>query len=180
MLLSFSIRRAFSLLELLVTIMIVSIVYFLGFNGIEKEEKRPQTLTPLNLKTTIQNSAFFRGEGTLLCVNECQSCYFRTTIDSTFQAYKNKIDLYGTKVYTLDSQNSLQEQDAGRYQDHKICLVMDFYQNGSTSQLILETPQGIYFLPAFFGEPQKVDSLDEAKALWLKANDLASGSGDFY
>ena len=173
-------RRAFSLLELLVVIVIVSIVYFLGFNGVEKSENRPRALTALNLKTTIQNSELFRGKATLICINRCKNCYLRTDISSPFEAYENNIDLTGTKIYTLDAQESLFQVEGGRYQDKKICLEMNFYQNGSSTQMILENKHGIYFLPAFFGEPKKVDSLEEAKELWLKNNKLAANSGDFY
>jgi prepilin-type N-terminal cleavage/methylation domain-containing protein len=173
-------RSAFSLLELLVVIVIISIVYFLGFNGVEKEENKPKALTALNLKTTIEKSGVFTGEGTLICIDQCRNCYFRNSISSPFEAYENKIDLIGTKVYTLDAQESLLQQEEGRYQDKKICLKMNFYKNGSSTQLILENRQGIYFLPAFFGEAQKVDSLEEARELWLHNNRLAAGSGDFY
>jgi len=173
-------RSAFSLLELLVVIVIISIVYFLGFTGIEKEEKKPRALTALNLKSSIENSALFTGEGTLICIDQCKSCYFRNDITTPFEAYENKIDLAGTKVYTLDTQESLLQLEEGRYQDKKICLEMHFYRNGSSTQLILENRHGIYFLPAFFGEAQKVDSLEEAKELWLKNSRLAAGSGDFY
>jgi len=177
---AYSARSAFSLLELLVVIMIISIVYFLGFNGVEKEENKPKALTALNLKTTIEKSGIFRGKGTLICIDQCRSCYFRKGISSPFEAYENKIDLSGTKVYTLDAQESLLRQEEGRYQDKKICLEMNFYKNGSSTQLILENRQGIYFLPAFFGETQKVDSLKEARELWLHNSRLAAGSGDFY
>jgi prepilin-type N-terminal cleavage/methylation domain-containing protein len=173
-------RQAFSLLELLVVIMIISIVYFLGFNGIEKEENRPKALTALNLKNTIEHSTFFKGEGTLLCVNHCNNCYFQDNITSPFEAYENKIDLRDTKVYILDAQESLTEQESGRYHDEKICLVMHFYKNGSSTQLILENPHGTYFLPAFFGKAQKVSSPEEAKDLWLEYSRLAAGTGDFY
>jgi len=173
-------RSAFSLLELLVVIVIVSIVYFLGFNGIEKSENKPKALTALNLKTTIQNSALFTGEATLVCINGCKNCYLRKDISSPFEAYENNIDLAGTKAYTLDAQESLLLLEGERYQDKKICLEMNFYKNGSSTQLILENRHGIYFLPAFFGAPQKVDSLEEAKELWLKNSRLAAGSGDFY
>ena len=173
-------RRAFSLLELLVVIVIISIVYFLGFNGVEKEEQKPKALTALNLKSTIENSALFTGEGTFICINRCRNCYFRNDISSPFEAYENKIDLSGTKVYTLDTQESLLQLEDGRYQDKKICLEMNFYRNGSSTQLILENRHGIYFLPAFFGEAQKVDSLEEARELWLEHSRLAEGSGDFY
>jgi len=173
-------REAFSLLELLIVIMIVSIVYFLGFSGIEKNVDKPQALTALNLKNSIINSEFFSGEATLLCINNCQNCYLRENIYSPFEPYENKIDLIGTKVYTLDAQNTLHEIEFGRYQDQKICLKMNFYRNGSSTQLILENRHGIYFLPAFFGKPKKIDSLEEAKDLWLSDSEIITNSGDFY
>ena len=175
-----TIRSAFSLLELLVVIVIVSIIYFLGFNGIEKSENKPKALTALNLKTAIQNSKLFNGEATLICINQCKNCYLRKDITSSFETYENNIDLAGTKAYTLDAQESLFRLEGRRYQDKKICLEMHFYKNGSSTQMILENRHGIYFLPAFFGEVQKVDSLDEAKELWLKSSRLAAESGDFY
>ena len=99
---------------------------------------------------------------------------------SAFQPYEHGIDLKGTKAYTLDARDSLLQLEYGRYQDQKICLTLDFYKNGSSTQIILENESGVYFLPSFFGTPQEVDSLDEAKDLWLKNSDLASNSGDFY
>jgi len=147
---------------------------------VEKEENKPKALTALNLKSTIENSSIFTGEGTLICIDQCKSCYFRNDISSPFEAYENKIDLTGSKVYTLDAQESLLQQEGGRYQDKKICLEMHFYRNGSSSQLILENRHGIYFLPAFFGEAKKADSLEDARELWLKNSRLAAGSGDFY
>ena len=177
---SINVRSAFSLLELLIVIMIVSIVYFLGFNGVEKSENRPKALTPLNLKSTIQNSKLFTGEGTLICINQCKNCYLRKDPRSSFEKYKNKIDLKGIKVYTLDSEDALLKLEGERFQDNKICLEMNFYKNSSATQLILEDKKGVYFLPAFFGGTEKVDSLEEAKALWLKYNRNIAHSGDFY
>jgi len=90
------------------------------------------------------------------------------------------IDLKGVEAYTLDERESLSPLEYGRYQDQKICLRLDFYKNGSSTQIILKNREGVYFLPAFFGTPQKVDTLEEAKELWLKNSTLASNSGDFY
>ena len=70
--------------------------------------------------------------------------------------------------------------DYGRYQDERICLVLHFYPNGSSTQIILKQKDDVYFLPAFFGEPKKVDSILEAKELWLQNNRLISNSGEFY
>ena len=173
-------HKAFSLIELLVVIIIISIVYFLGFSGVELGSNRPKALTALNLKSTIIKSDIFTTEATLLCVNNCRSCYLRKGVSSAFEAYDQGIDLKGTEAYILDERESLLHLEYGRYQDQKICLLLDFYKNGSSTQIILKNKSGIYFLPAFFGAPKKVASLEEAKDLWLKNSDLASNNGDFY
>jgi hypothetical protein len=104
----------------------------------------------------------------------------RNGVNSAFESYESNIDLKDTQVYTLDSRDSLLQLEYGRYEDHKICLILDFYKNGSATQIILKNDKGVYFLPAFFGKAQKVDSLEEAQNLWLKHSDLVSNSGDFY
>jgi prepilin-type N-terminal cleavage/methylation domain-containing protein len=173
-------HKGFSLIELLIVILIISIVYFLGFSGVEMNSSKPKALTALNLKPTIMKSDIFTSEATLLCIDKCRACYLRRGVGSAFQPYEHGIDLKGTKAYTLDEQESLLLLEYGRYQDKKICLMLDFYKNGSSTQIILENESGIYFLPSFFGSAQKVDSLNDAKDLWLKNSDLASNSGDFY
>ena len=58
--------------------------------------------------------------------------------------------------------------------------MIQFYSNQSSTQIILKQNDDVYFLPAFFGKAQKVESLDDAKELWLKDNPLVSNHGDFY
>ncbi len=173
-------RQGFSLIELLIVILIVSIVYFLGFEGMEIGKPKPKALTPLNLKSTLVSSALFEGQGTLLCINDCRSCYLRKDITSPFEEYTSPIDLSDLEAYTLDQFDTLTQIEYGRYQDKKICLLMDFYPNGSSTQLILKDDQGAYFLPAFFGEPQKFSSVEDAKAYWLKNTTAVSDSGAYY
>lgn len=176
----YEVRKGFSLLELLIVILLISIVYFLGFEGIEVGKKQPKALTPLNLKSNIVSSELYSGKATLLCVDECRSCYLRRDIASGFETYENPIDLTNIQAYTIDQYESLSRIEYGRYQDKKICLVMDFFENGSSTQLILKDEKGTYFLPAFFGEPQKFSSLQEAKEHWLRNSTVASDSGAFY
>jgi prepilin-type N-terminal cleavage/methylation domain-containing protein len=173
-------NKGFSLLELLIVILIVSMVYVLGFRGLEVGETKPKALTPLNLKTNIISSELFRGEGTLLCVNQCRSCYFRSDISSPFEEYTSPIDLTNIQAYSLDRYDALVPIEYGRYQDQKICLIMDFFKNGSSTQIILKNEEGSYFLPAFFGEPQRFATPEEAKEYWLSNTALASDSGAFY
>ncbi|HEY9128433.1 MAG TPA: prepilin-type N-terminal cleavage/methylation domain-containing protein [Sulfurovum sp.] len=176
----YEVRKGFSLLELLIVILLVSVVYFLGFEGFEIGKKKPQALSPLNLKSNIVSSEQFTGKGTLVCIDECRSCYFSEGISSEFEEYSSPIDLTKIEAYTIDRQESLVQIEYGRFDDKKICLVMDFYKNGSSTQIILKNEEGSYFLPAFFGEAERFSSLEEAKDHWLKNTTLVSDSGEYY
>ena len=173
-------HKGFSLIELLIVVLLAGTLLAVGISKIEIRKSTPKALTPLNLKETIVKSEFFSGHATLMCVNKCRQCYLRQGVSSAFNAYSNKIDLTNIKAYTLDERESLRQIEYERYDDQKICLVMDFYNNGSSTQIILEDENGAYFLPAFFGEPQKFDSPEDAKAYWLEQSHSVSGSGDIY
>ena len=177
---SYSTHKGFSLIELLIVVVVVSLVYAIGFSNFKIRKSTPKALTPLNLKETIIKSEFFNGHATLMCVNKCKVCYLRQGVSSPFKAYTNKIDLTNIKAYTLDERESLRELEYQRFDDKKICLVMDFYNNGSSTQIILENEDGAYFLPAFFGEPKRFDSPEDAKEYWLKQSRSVSNSGEYY
>ena len=173
-------QKGFSLIELLIVIVLVGMLLAAGISKMKIRKPTLKALTPLNLKETIIKSELFSGRTTLLCVNKCRKCYLRQGIASSFKAYSNKIDLIGIEAYTLDESESLRRLEYGRYKDQKICLVMDFYNNGSSTQMILEDKKGAYFLPAFFGKPKKFDSPEDAKTFWLEQSHGVSGNGDMY
>jgi len=174
------VHKGFTLIELLIVILIVSMVYFLGFRGVELDKKKPKALTPLNLKENIVNSEWFNGHATLLCVDKCSTCYLRRDVSSPFQEYTNRISLKDVQAYTLDARDSLVRIEYERFHDKKICLKMDFYDNGSSTQIILKQDENTYFLPAYFGTEKHFDSPDDAKEYWLKNSRLVADSGDFY
>jgi prepilin-type N-terminal cleavage/methylation domain-containing protein len=173
--------KAFTLMELLIVIFIVALVYFLGFDAISWSSSKNKPINPLTLKNTIQNSPFFKGEGKLICLNKCKSCYFQTAINAPLTKIENKIELGDDiSVYQLDKDDTLSKRDFGRYDDKKVCLIMDFYKNGSSTQMVIENSKGIYFLSSFFDTSTKVDTLSDAKRLWLRYNKHLQNLGDFY
>ena len=175
-----NLRKGFTLIELLIVILIVSMVYFLGFSDIEMTKKQPKALSPLSLKSTIVDSKSFKGHLTLLCVDNCKTCLLRNDISSSYRPYNNGIDLTNIKAYTIDNSDSLVRIEYERYDDKKICLKMDFYPNGSSTQIILENEQGSYFLPAYFEDPQEFPSPEDAKDYWLSNTKLVSDNGAFH
>lgn len=175
-----TLRKGFTLIELLIVILIISLVYFIGFSDIEVDKSEPKALTPLNLKSNILTS---KGRGkhlTLLCVNECKTCLLRRDINAPYEDYTGGIDLSNIKAYTLDARDALVPIEYERYDDEKICLKMDFYPNGSSTQLIVQNDTGTYFLPTYFEEPKQFESPEDAKEYWLNNAQLVSDEGAFY
>lgn len=173
-------HKGFSLIELLVVILIVSVVYFVGFEGFDLGESKPKALTPQNLKTQIKNSELFEEEATLMCLDKCQKCYLRGDLSSPFEPYPDAVNLQKLKAYTVDSNDLLVPIEYGRYDDKKICLIMDFYRNGSSTQIILQDDKNTYFLSSFFEDALIFESPQEAKEHWVNRSKDLGDSGAFY
>jgi len=173
---SFKIRQGFSLIELLVVISIVSLVYFLGFNGFSVSDIMRSQKSPLDYLKLISTQEH---NGKLICINNCQTCFFKDSLQSQPTKFKDKFDLgKDIVIYKLDK-DELTKVDFGRYQDQKICLIVDYYANGSHTPFVLKNRQKIYFISSFLDEVQEVKSLKEAKTLW-QGDIKALHNGDFY
>ncbi len=161
-------RSGFSLLELIVVVMIVSLVGFLVFSSAIKTQKKKEVLDPTTLQKTFRNSFQGQGDVELFCINKCKECY--VIKDREITAYDGGIDFgKDVEVHLLDKDNHLvQIEEQGRIKDKKICLRYHLYPNGSTTEMIITNNQGIFYLPSYFGEAKKVTDIEEAKALWIK------------
>lgn len=173
-------HKGFTLIELLIVVFLVSMVYLIGFSTIKLNKKEPKALTPSNLKRNIVSSENFNGQTTLLCIDDCKTCLLRRNISSAYEPYSHGIDLTGIKAYTIDERNALTRIEYERYNDKPVCLKMNFYPNGSSTQIILENKVGTYFLPAYLAEAKVFESPDDARDFWLKHSQLVSDNGDFY
>jgi len=170
-------RRAFSLLELLIVIMIISISYMLVFSSMQKASTEPKSLTPLNLRLSLLDSNI-TGEREFLCINNSQQCFIYQYNEMI--PYKYKVSLQDIKVYKVNSEENAYQVDYGRFKDKKISLRFDIYANGSSTQMIIEQNKKFFYIPTFFGKTQVVSSLDEAKDLWIKPTEIIKNDGDFY
>jgi len=173
-------RSGFSLLELIVVVMIISLVGFLVFSSAIKEQKKTEVLDPSTLQKTFRNSFQGQGDVELFCINKCKECYVMK--NNEISTYDGGID-FGkeVEVHLLDNDNHLIHMDElGRIKDKKICLRYHLYPNGSTTQMIITNNQGVYYLPSYFGKAKKVSDIEEAKELWIKDEYNLRDSGSYY
>jgi prepilin-type N-terminal cleavage/methylation domain-containing protein len=172
--------KAFTLLELMVVIFIMSLVTAMVFSTLKRKEKKVKVLDPTTLPAEFRKAFKGQGDVELFCINKCQECYVMK--EGALSPYEGEINLgKEVEVHLLDDDNRfVQIDDFGRIKDKKVCLRYHLYANGSTTQMVLKNSKGIYYLPSFFGKAQKVAEMDEAKEFWIKEDYDLKDSGSFY
>jgi len=173
-------KDGFSLLELIVVVLIVSLIGFLVFSSAIKQQTKKEVLDPTTLPPTLRKA--FQGQGDIefFCIKKCQECYILQ--GKNISAYEGGTEFgKDVEIHLLDKDNHFVEQDElGRFKDKKICLRYHLYSNGSTSQMVISNNRGIYYLPSYFGQATKVNDMEEAKELWIKDKYDLSDSSSFY
>lgn len=174
-------HKGFSLLELIIVVLIISLMGFILFSSAIKEQQKRDISDPTTLSLTLRDS--FKGEGDieLFCINKCKNCYIMKE-DGEISPYEGNINLgENVEVHILDKNNHfIQIDEIGRIDDKKVCLRYQLYANGSTTKMVILNSQGIYYLPSYFGKAQKVKDMEEAKELWIKEEYSLRDSGSFY
>ena len=173
--------RAFTLLELIVVIFIITMVGAMVFSSAaHKEKQENRVLDSSSLPTSFRNSFQGQGDIELFCIKKCQECY--TLQHGQISAYDGGVKFgKDVELYKLDNNDHFVKLDElGRFKDKKLCLRYHLYPNGSTTQLVIKSSNGIFYLPSFFGKAKKVQDMDEAKELWIKEKYDLRDSGAFY
>lgn len=173
-------HKGFSLLELIVVVLIVSLIGFLVFSTAVKQQQKTKILDPSTLPSTFRDSFKGQGDVELFCIKKCKECYVMQ--GGNISPYDGGIDFgEDVEIHLLDDDNRFVEMDnLGRIKDKKVCLRYHLYPNGSTTQMVIVNKKGIYFLPSYFGKAKKVDDMEEAKELWVKEDYSLRDSGSFY
>jgi prepilin-type N-terminal cleavage/methylation domain-containing protein len=173
-------RSGFSLLELIVVVLIVSLIGFLVFSSAIKQQKRAEVIDPTTLQKTFRQAFKGQGDVELFCINQCRECYVIKGKEIT--PYDGGIDFgKDVEIHLLDKSNHwIQLDEIGRIKDKKICLRYHLYSNGSTTQMVISNDKGIYYLPSYFGKAKRVNDMEEAKELWIKSEYDLRDSGSYY
>lgn len=171
-------RNAFSLLELMIVIIVISLVYALTFSTMRKKQKEPPALQASNLRSLLRDQNLSHTESEFFCLDKCSSCYLYRDGETT--EYEGKLALGPLTVYTMGRNDKLQKRQFGRYHDRPVCLRFRLHSNGSNSRMVIRDRRGIYYLPALFGESREAGTLEEAGTLWLKYAKLPEDRGAYY
>ena len=176
-----STMKGFTLLELIVVVMIISIVSFLVISAAARnEEKKVEILDLSTLPSKFRDAFKGQGDVELYCIKKCEECYVMQ--GGNISPYDGGTSFgEDVEIHLLDDDDQfVQVDDLGRIKDKKVCLRYHLYPNGSTTQMVVVNNKGTYFLPAYFGKAKKVADMQEAKELWVKEDYSLKDSGSFY
>jgi len=170
-----TVNRAFTLLELLIVILLMSLMALLIFGAMSRnkpEEKHPGIA---QLKRLIAEAPANGVE--LVCLDECSRCFFHKREEAMQPV---SYQLPPVTAYSVDRYGDAIKIDFGRYRDRPVCLRFRFRSNGSSSRMIIESKGKYYYIPSFFGETEVFDDLRGAVERWRRNRDLLRNRGDYY
>ena len=171
-------RKAFTLIELLLAIFLVSLFAYFVFATPQPVTKERVEVNASNLPHYLQNS--LRGDGEIVCIDKCRDCYYLTKTSKP-QNSPMPIILNVKAEYTLDRNDNPQKIELGRFKDKKVCLRLRHYQNNSISKVILDLGEGFLYIPSYFGEGKIFGSLNDARDWWIRDSQNGIRSqGEFY
>ncbi|MBU1659437.1 type II secretion system GspH family protein [bacterium] len=161
-------KKAFSLVELLIVVLIIGIVYNLAITNFNKIEENATKLTLQNLKEYLQQFPHAKSVK-LVCLDDCSSCdvfvdgekqkglegFFDDFIDESIKVYRYD--------FLLGAVSKLQdvyfnEEDV----EEKVCFSYAVDRQGVGEQVLIEYDKAVYDFTSYLTLPPKYNSLGEA------------------
>jgi prepilin-type N-terminal cleavage/methylation domain-containing protein len=170
-------REAFSLLELLIVIVIISVFYSLISVNFSLKKRESESVKLENLRRYPLRGRVPAEGAQLLCLNECRECYIYSGGKVTAEL---ESALGSLKAYIVDKSGEAVPVDFGRFRDHRICLRFRYYPNGSSSEMIIESKGRFLYYPTLFAKVESFDSLEEAVTRWRRGEGEFTDKGDYY
>jgi len=150
-------KKAFSLIELLIVILIIGIIYTLSVGNFKKlKDSSEKKLTLKTLKEYLQ-SIEHEDSVELLCLDDCSSCdIFVDTQKYTSKPIEDFLDK-SVKVYRYDFNLGMIEKEY----KNDVCFSFSVDKKGVSDQLIVEYDGKVYDYTTYLHPTKVYTSLEE-------------------
>ena len=158
-------KKAFSLIELMIVIVIIGVVYTLAITKLQTVGEQKMTLSFSNLKEYLRS--FIKDEAAsarLLCLDDCSECSVYVdgekvkTIESFFD---ERVETYRYDVLegVINKKQAVffNEEDV----QESVCFSFKVYKNSVAEQVIVSYKDKVYDYASYFQTTPVYDSLKE-------------------
>lgn len=160
-------KRAFSLLELIIVIIVIGVVYTLTITGFTNLKEKKEKITLLNLKEYLQNIPHEESVK-LLCLDKCSSC--NIYVDKKKLDNNNSFDNFlddSVVVYRYDfNLGALEMEKKIHFNpdsiEENICFSFSVDAKGVGDQVLVEYKQKVYDYSTYLGKTPVYNSINEA------------------
>jgi len=159
------VKKAFSLIELMIVIAIIGVVYTLAITNLksfDEEKVKPSLLT---LKEYLWSFAKEGESAKLLCLDDCSECaIYVDGIKS--QEIEDFFDSDDVKVYRYDFlQGAVEKKEDVFFNEddiqERVCFSFEVNRNKISDQVIVVYKEKAYDFTTYFTLTQRYDSLED-------------------
>ncbi len=171
-------KRAFSLIELMLVVVIIGIVYALALSSFKPPDKQGVELFTLNTLPDYLRENFVLSDAKIVCFEPCGKC--NVMVDGAWQ--QEEVELFDSsdvKSYTLDLDGFALEKEFVPYDKEdgyrKACFVLHKRPNGSMESIVLEKNKRFIYYKAGYEEAKEYESLAALQSEYKKiANEIGA------
>lgn len=160
-------KRAFTLIELILVVLIIGVVYMLSIGSLEKLKAKSQNMLPTlsNLKSFLLGKDFEK-EARFVCFDGCSTCSVLLDGNAT-EEVEGFFDS-PPKLYRYDQTLGMEDAEPDPYFDANgvqkdVCFSYRIYKEGIGDQILVEYHHMIYDYSDYFEETKVYDSIEDAK-----------------
>ena len=165
---SFLQRKAFTLIELLIVIVIIGVVYTLSISNFERltEKEAPQTIATLKEYLNDMNHT---KSAKILCLDDCSSCDIYIDDNKTDMKLEDFLD-DSVKTYRYEFSYGYVEVEQDVFfnvegMEEDVCFSYEIEKNGVGDQVLVEFKEKYYDLSTYFENTVVYNSLEEAQEI---------------
>lgn len=169
-------KKAFTLIELLIVVLIISIGYGLVVSNMTKPKLEAQT-TLLTLQKTLQkikNTSLASNVKVECKGDDCENC--KIFIDTEEQEDEISLFTDKPKLFSFDKFGYLEEKN----DNSGVCFSYNIYKNNSFDKMFLEHKEEFYIFYPFIKKTEKFTDFDEAKKMYDPKEILPTENNQYY
>ena len=162
-------KKAFTIMELLIVVLIIGIVYTVAITNFQKINDTSVNVNLENLKSFL-NSIEHKNEAKLLCLENCQECF--VLVDGEYEekyneAVENIVD-ESVEVYRYELLGGVFEKPSEVYinsedVEEDVCFSYSVDYRGAGDQVLVKFKEKVYDYSYYLNGVKAYDSLQEAQ-----------------
>lgn len=153
---SVSEKKAFSLIELLIVILIIGLLYTLSVDNFKQIDKAGEPVSLKNLKEYMLKQDF-NNTAEVKCTNSCLSCSLHIDSNQT-----TEIDSFvdnSVELYRYDFSFGMIPIE----QEHKVCFSYKINKKGAGEQMFVKYKNKVYNFSNYFTPIKTYETLSQAR-----------------